>query len=285
MGYLKNHPLLNTLWQSIKSWMDSDPFTQSAATSYYAIFSLPGLLILVIGIAGLFFNQTQVEHEITRQISETFGLDAAENIAVIMEKTRKFGQDPFMIVLGVGTLFFAATGVFVQLQRALNKVWKLDPRRTKSYLKFIKMRLISLSMIIVIGFLLMLSLTLTTVLTAVITWLSAYIPTLLIEGFLALNIVLSWMLTTFLFALMYYVMPDTRVSFKHCIYGGILTAFLFEIGESMLNLYFSGIKPESAFGATGFLILVMIWVFYSCNIVLLGAQFTKTYSDRSHTKD
>ena len=269
---------IQTFITAFKNWLASDPYTQSAAASYYAIFSLPGLVILIVGFAGLFLNETQVEGEIIGHITQTFGEDAAKNVAGIVERTKNIGNDPLMIVLGVSTLLFAATGVFVQLQRSLNKIWGLSANRTKSYLKFIKMRLISLSMIIVVGFLLMISLTITTVLTVIATWLSAYLPDVIIEWMIALNTVLSWGLTTLLFAMMYYVMPDARSPFKHCLYGGLLAALLFEIGESGLGLYFSHAKPDSAFGATGFLILMMIWVFYSCMILLLGAHYTKAQS-------
>jgi membrane protein len=277
---LKDNHILETIIQTFKNWNDSDPFTHSAATSYYAIFSLPGLLILVIGFVGLFLSETQVEGVIMDQVTATFGYNAADRIYAIMEKTKEFGNDPIAIVIGASTLFFAATGVFVQLQRALNKIWGVGKYATKNYLKFIKMRLISLSMIIVIGFLLMLSLTITTLLTAVATWLSAYLPDVVIEGLIAMNTAISWGITTLLFSAMYFVMPDTRVKFKHCLSGGLLAAILFEIGESALNFYFSQAQPESAFGATGFLILIMVWVFYSCNILLLGAHYTKVRSDK-----
>ncbi|PCI01836.1 MAG: ribonuclease BN [Alphaproteobacteria bacterium] len=271
--------------KTFKQWIANDPLTQSAATSYYAIFSLPGLLILIVGFTGLFLKKNVIEAEISHTITETFGANAAENIQIIVERTKIIGDDPLMILVGFMTLFLAATGVFMQLQRSLNVIWGIKNKKTKSYIKYLKMRLISLSMIVVIGFLLMMSLTITTALTAIATWLSSYIPAIFLELVLSLNILISWSIITLLFTIIFSVMPDARTKFKYCLAGGLLSAMMFKLGESALQYYFSQIKPDSAFGATGFLVLIMIWVFYSCNILLLGANYTKILAGRSVKKD
>jgi len=279
--------MIKTLKTTFKNWLNDDPFTQSAAAAYYAIFSLPGLLIIVMALAAIFFDQQLVEQQVLGQIKKSLGADTAHSIGEIVKETQKGDRDIWGIVIGIATLAFGATGLFAHLQRCLNKIWEVEIKKSAGILKVIQDRLISFSLIIVIGFLLLISLSLTAALTMFGDWIAKAFSEEWLFVLYPVNFIISISIVCSLFSLMYKILPDAIVPWRAAIMGGLLSAILFTIGEAALNMYFEMAEPQSSFGAAGSVILLMLWVSYSCMIILVGAEFSKAYTqekDDLHAK-
>ena len=267
-----------TLALAIKNWLHDDPFTQSAAAAYYAIFSLPGLMIIIMALAALFFDQEQIETQVLNDISNTLGANTADSIEQIVESTQQEDRDRWAMIIGLATLFFGATGLFVQLQRSLNHIWEVEVKKSTELWDFLKSRLISFGLILVIGFLLLISLTITTALTVFGEWVASHFSPKWAFMLAFLNFGLSLLTITTLFTLIFKILPDAKVQWSVAFLGGALSAVLFTIGQYMMNFYFEWVEPQSSFGAAGSIILLMIWVFYSCMILTIGAEFSRTYA-------
>ncbi len=264
--------------RTIRSWLSNDPFSQSAAAAYYATFSLPGLLIIIMGIAAIFFDQRSVEREVLGHIRNMLGVDVARSVGEIVDETQRNDRDIWAMAIGGFTLLFGATGLFAQLQKSLNFIWKVEVKKNVGFLKFMKHRATAFGVVVAIGFLLMISLSINAALSALGDWLETQIPGYWLFWLYALNMAASYFIISFLFALIFKVLPDAQVKWKFSLVGGVFSATLFSIGEYGLNLYFKLAEPQSAFGAAGSVILLMLWVSYSCLILLLGAEFAKACS-------
>ncbi len=269
-----------TLKDTFNEWNDSDAMRDSASLAYYAIFSIPGLLIIIIWIAGYFFGQEAIRGEIADQIGSMMGDDVATSIQEMIASALIDKKNVFMKIVGVFSLVFGATTIFFQLQKSLNKLWDVQPAPKKAIIKFVLDRANSLGMILVIGFLLMI----TMVLSSVISLLNNVIMgSLGVETYIlmeVINYVLGFALVSLVFAFMFKVLPDVEISWKAVWTGAILTAVLFNIGKLLLSLYFAELKPTSAFGKAGTIILIMMWINYSCMLIFFGAEFTKVYSKK-----
>ena len=267
-----------TLKQTFKEWTDSDATRASASLAYYAIFSIPGLLIIIIWIAGNFFGEEAIRGEITNQFGSMMGADVAKSIEELITSALIDKQNIFMKVVGVFSLVFGATTIFFQLQKALNDLWDVQPAPKKAIVKFLLDRANSLGMILVIGFLLMI----TMVLSSAISLLNNFITFRLgLETYILMeivNYVIGFILVVAVFAFMFKVLPDVEISWRSVWVGALLTAVLFTIGKMLLSLYFGELKPTSAFGKAGTIILIMMWINYSCMLIFFGAEFTKVYS-------
>ena len=267
-----------TLKQTFKEWTDSDATRASASLAYYAIFSIPGLLIIIIWIAGNFFGEEAIRGEITNQFGSMMGADVAKSIEELITSALIDKQNIFMKVVGVFSLVFGATTIFFQLQKALNDLWDVQPAPKKAIVKFLLDRANSLGMILVIGFLLMI----TMVLSSAISLLNNFITFRLgLETYILMeivNYVIGFILVVAVFAFMFKVLPDVEISWKSVWVGALLTSVLFTVGKMLLSLYFGELKPTSAFGKAGTIILIMMWINYSCMLIFFGAEFTKVYS-------
>ena len=273
---------LNFFWEVLKEtfneWNDSSASRDSASIAYYAIFSIPGLLIIIIWIAGNFFGQEAIQGQISAQINSILGTEASKSIESMIASALIDKDNIIMKTVGVFALIFGATTVFFQLQKSLNTLWDIEAAPKKAILKFILDRANSLGMILVIGFLLMI----TMVLSSAISLLNNYITYRLgLETYILMelvNYVIGFILVVLVFAFMFKVLPDVEISWKSVWLGAILTAVLFTLGKFLLSLYFSELKPTSVFGTAGTIVLIMMWINYSCMLVFFGAEFTKVYS-------
>lgn len=273
---------LRFFWETLKEtfteWNNSDATRDSASLAYYAIFSIPGLLIIIIWIAGHFFGQEAIRGEIGDQIGSMMGADAAKSIEELIASGLIDKQNIFMKVVGVFSMVFGATTIFFQLQKSLNKLWDVEPAPKQAILKFLLDRANSLGMILVIGFLLMI----TMVLSSAISLFNNFITYQLgLETYILMEVVnyaIGFALVVLVFAFMFKVLPDVEISWKAVWSGAILTAVLFTIGKLLLGLYFGELKPTSAFGKAGTVILIMMWINYSCMLIFFGAEFTKVFS-------
>jgi membrane protein len=267
--------------ETYQEWNAKEPFELSAVIAYYAIFSLPGLLIIVIGIAGFFFGEQAVKGEVANQISKMLGKEAANGIQEMIVNSYKSNSSLMATIIGVATLLFGATGVFFQLQKSLNKLWNVKADPKAGIKKLILDRATSFGIILALGFLLLVSLVLTTILSVLSNWISHVFPEFMLVLFIVLNFIVSFGFITVLFALIFKVLPDVKIRWKPVWIGSIVTAVLFEIGRFALEIYFAKANPGSTYGAAGSVILILLWVSYSCMMLFFGAEFTQVYARRS----
>lgn len=260
------------------AWNAADPFRQSAIIAYYAIFSIPPLLVIIIAAAGLAFGKEAVQGEVSRQISSAIGSDTAKQIEEMIANASAKESSIWAAIISVVTLIFGATGVFTQLQTSLNQVWEVKVVAKKKWLKTVKDRLFSFGLILSIGFLMLISLLLTTLLAAFSEWIKAHLPEFMLFVFQLVNFLISFITISVLFGLMFKILPDARIRWKDVGIGAMVTALLFIIGKFALGIYFGKASPGSTYGAAGSIVLIMLWVSYSCMIVFFGAEFTKQYA-------
>lgn len=272
--------IFSMLKATYSEWNEDEPFRQSAVIAYYSIFSLPALLIIIINAVGLIYGEEAVRGQISAQIGSFVGDEAATQVEDIIASTSQQSNNFFAIVIGIGTLLFGATGVFYQLQQSLNQVWEVELKPKTGYTKLAIDRATSLGVILAIGFLLLVSLVLTAVLSALGDWIERQLPDFMLYLFQAVNFLVPLVVITLLFALIYKVLPDVKISWHAVWVGAIVTALLFSLGKSAIGFYFGKANPASAFGAAGSIILILLWVNYSALIVLFGAEFTQVYARR-----
>ncbi|MEP2236942.1 MAG: YihY/virulence factor BrkB family protein [Maribacter sp.] len=268
------------LVKTFNSWMAKEPFQISAVIAYYAILSLPGLLIMILELVGSIWGKDIVEGELFSEISSAMGSDTAESIREMIMYRGNDNTSMIATVLGVGVLIYGATGVFYQLQNALNDIWKAEPKYTNEILSTLFMRLKGFGFILIFGFLLLISFVVTSFLSAFSKQLSKLLPNGVLEIGFGLDLLISLGFIYLLFGAMFKYLPSTYVRWKAVKVGAALTALLFLIGKYALAFYFGKAEPGSTYGAAGSIILVMLWVSYSSLIVTFGAQFTKIYSDK-----
>ncbi|TSJ46570.1 YihY/virulence factor BrkB family protein [Fluviicola chungangensis] len=278
----KKRTLLKNLYAitkaTVKNWWKADPFRQSAVVAYYAVFSIPALLVIVIAVAGLVFGEDAVRGEVSEQIKGALGNETAKSIENIIANVSAQKSSVIATIIGIATLIIGSTGVFTELQISLNQIWGVQVVVKKKWLKTIKSRLFSFGLVLSLGFLMLVSLLLTTGLEALSEMIRDrfpdFVPFLLkVAGF-----VLSFGVITVLFALMFKVLPDAKIKLRDVWIGAMVTTLLFILGKFGLGIYFAKASPGSAYGAAGSIILVMLWVSYSCMILFLGAEFTKQYA-------
>jgi membrane protein len=264
--------------ETFKQWSEREPFNNSIIIAYYTIFSLPGLLVIIINITGYFFEREQVTSQISSQIQGIVGGDSAKDIEEIVGNASKSEGSTLASILSVLTLMFGATGVFYQLQQILNKMWEVKPKPKGKFLKLIKDRVFSFGLILVVGFLLLVSLVLSAAITSLTDWASSYIPEALMVVFGFVDILVSVGVITVLFAAIYKFLPDAKIRWKEVWTGALVTAILFTVAKFLLGLYFSHSNPGSTYGAAGSIILIMLWVSYAGLILLFGAEFTQVHA-------
>jgi membrane protein len=273
---------LKDLWQvtrkAVAAWWEADPFRQSAVIAYYAIFSIPALLVIIITVAGWAFGQDAIQGEVSDQIAGAVGIETANDIEEMIAKAGERKSSVWAAIISIVTLIFGATGVFAQMQTSLNQIWEVKAVAEKAWLKTIKDRLFSFGLIISIAFLLLISLVISSLLSAFGDWMQSYMPDFILVIFQLLNFIISLGVISVLFALMYKILPDAKVKWRYIWIGAIATSLLFTVGKTALGFYFGQAEPASTYGAAGSVVLIMLWVSYSCMIVFLGAEFTKQYA-------
>ncbi len=263
---------------TFKKWKENDPFRQSAVIAYYAIFSLPALLVLIINIIGSFFGKEALTGEISHQVEGIMGAETAEQVSDIVTKAGEVKAGIISSIIAIITIIFGATGVFVQLQQTLNQIWGVKQKPNNGFFVMLKNRLFSFGLIISIGFLLLISLAVSSVLAAFSHWLEAVFSEGIAYLFFILEFIISFTVISVLFSLMFKVLPDVKMRWRNVLVGSCLTGVLFIIGKYGLSFYFGKAEPASVYGAAGSIILILLWVSYSSMIVFFGAEFTKQYA-------
>jgi len=261
-------------------FIDKNPFRESAAISYYAIFSLPGLLFIITTLMTYFFGHPEVLAHFKTQLSSAFGAGTAAQIQNMIIAAGNIKHSFWPTVLGVVIIIIGATGVFEQFRQSLNTIWDVNVKVAGlGVWHAIKTRLLSFGIILSIAFLLNVSLLISAILSAFGSWLAYHFSKAFFTAVWAANEVLSFILITALFALLLKFMPEIKIRWRYVWMGAFVTAFLFEIGKFILAFYFGKSNPETGYGAAGSLILIMLWVYYSSLIVLYGAEFTRVYAE------
>ena len=273
--------VIRLLERSFKEWKADGCPRMAAAMSYYTIFSLPPLLLIVLTITGVFVEPSEVEGRIEREMSSVLGAQGARQVqSMIRSVNRPDSGGPHVVVLGILGLLVGATGAFAQLQEALNRAWEVKPDPDKGGIRNMLMkRVLSLGMVLTIVFLLLVSLLISAVLSAFGDWIAAFLPGVLSRAFLRVaDLAVSVGVISLLFALIFKILPDAEVAWSSVWVGGLGTAILFVAGKFLLGVYFARSDPGEAFGAAGSLALIMVWVYYSSMILFFGAEFTQAWA-------
>jgi membrane protein len=277
----KFHEIALPFRQAFAKWYSRDPFHESAVIAYYAILSMPGLFALIIATAGYFLGKEAVIVQLRDQISAAAGTEIADQVQAMIRNVHQSHLSIGGAIISIVTTLVGATGVFAQLQASLNAIWEVKPNPAQSGIwSFCRGRLFSFGLILAISFLLLLSLVIGSILAAMSKWTQANLPAHLMFLFQTADGMVSFVLVSVLFAMMFKFLPDTRVDWKHVWKGAFLTGLLFEVGKIALALYFAKAEPGSAYGAAGAVILILLWVSYSSMVVFFGAELTKAYSEQ-----
>lgn len=257
--------------------MNNDPFQQSAVIAYYTLFSLPSLLVIIISTAGYFFGREAVQNQITGEIGQFIGQGTSEAIETMISNAFLEGGSIFTMIFGLAMLIFGATGAFFQLKRAMNKIWGVREKK-ENFKRMILDRVISFGMIIAIGFMLIVSLVISALVTALSGYISTYAPDITAVALDIFNFLISYIFVGFLFASVFKLLPDVKIRWKTTFVGASMTTILFLVGEYALGFYFGQSNPASVYGGASSVVLILIWVYYSCMIMFFGAEFTVQYA-------
>lgn len=265
---------IEILKETGRSFVADKAMRLSAALAYYSIFSLGPLLIVAISMAGTIFGEKAARGAVKAELTGSIGPEAAEAVQEMIKGINASGKSGLMAIVGFGILLLSASGVFAQLKDAMNTVWNIRPKEGRGILALAWDRLLSLTMVLVIGFLLLVSLVLSATVNATVNWLGPVLPVHPVM-FLMLNAVISLAVVTLLFAMIFKILPDADIRWRDVWEGAFITSCLFALGKYLLAIYLSHQGGKSAYGAAGAFILVLSWVYYSANILLLGAEFTE----------
>lgn len=270
----------NLLKQTVVEWIEDKVPRLGAALAFYSMLSLGPLLLLALAAAGLIFGHEAAQGKIVDQIQGMIGPDGARAVQdMIADSAEKKDTGIIATAIGMGTLLVAASGVFGQLQDAMNTIWEVKPKKGRGIWGFIQDRFLSFTMVLGTGFLLLISLLLNTFLSAIGEYATGQFAELALI-MQAVNFIVSFGVVSLLFALIFKYIPDVRVAWHDVWIGAILTAFLFTIGKFAIGFYLGHSSMSSSYGAAGSLVVVLIWVYYSSQILFFGAEFTQVYSNR-----
>ncbi|HEY3569255.1 MAG TPA: YihY/virulence factor BrkB family protein [Thermoanaerobaculia bacterium] len=272
-------PGFELIKDSFKEWQKDGALDLGAALAYYAIFSLAPLLLVALAVAGLLWDRGQIQSQLIGQVQGLMGPQGAQAVQTMLANAGQHGKGVIATVLALVTILFGATGVFVQLQNALNKIWNVEAKPGLGIWSFVKTRLISFGMVLGIGFLLLVSLVISTAVSALGKWATGLMPgseTLM----QVVTFVVSFAFITLLFAMMFKFLPDVEIGWRDVWVGAVAMALLFTLGKFLIGLYLGKSSVASTYGAAGSLVIVLLWIYYSSQILFLGAEFTQVYATR-----
>jgi membrane protein len=275
---------LKAIWsitrQSFVDFIDNKVFKLSAALAFYTIFSLPAMLIIIISVSDIFYGRAAIEGTLYHQISGFVGSEAAEQVQQTIRNAAISPDSRFATIVGIVTLLFGATSVFSEIQDSINHIWKLKakPRKGKGFLRMLINRLLSFSLVVSLGFLLLVSLLINGAMDAFLSRLTRTFPELTVITIYIFNLILTFGITTLLFGMIFKVLPDARIKWKHVRAGALTTALLFMAGKFLIGYYLGHSQLSTAYGTAGSVIVMLLWVYYSAMILYFGAVFTHVYA-------
>lgn len=268
---------MSLLKKTFEEFSNDRALKLGASLSYYTIFSMPPLLVIIISITGFFYGMEAVKGEIFGQIRALIGDESAKQVQEIIKNVALSKDNLLATILGFITLLFGASGVFAEIQDSINYIWALKAKPKRGLIKMVMNRLVSFSMIVTVGFLLLVSLVVNAFLEVLINRLQALFSNgvWLVYG---VNLLLTFVIITLLFSIIFRVLPDGKVAWKDTLVGAVFTAVLFMIGKSLIGLYLGNSEVSTTYGAAGSVIIILLWVYYSAIILYFGAEFTKVYA-------
>lgn len=272
------------LKDTFNAFSDDNAMRMSAALAYYTIFSLAPLLLIIIWLMGFFFGEQAIEGQVFQELNNIVGKESAKLIQEFIQGVSLAGKSGLAIIIGIGTLVAGATKVFVEIQSSINSIWGVRAKPTKGWLKLIVDRVLSFSVIIGLGFLLIVSLTVNIIIDYLSGFLIQYFPdtTLFFAGLI--NNSISFIVIAILFGAIFKFLPDAEIKWSYVRRGAIFTTILFILGKYLIGLYMQFTAPASAYGAAGSMIIILLWIYYTSAILFFGAEFTQIYA-RRHSED
>jgi len=275
-GYWRQ--IWKVLGATIMGFINDNGMKLSASLAYYTIFSIAPLLIIIISIAGLVWGHDAATHKLYPQIAGYVGAKAAIQIEDILKSLQLSGRSTMAVVIGVIVLFLGASGIFIEIQDSLNIIWRVRAKPKRGWLKFIQNRFLSFSLIIGLGFLLLVSLLVNFITNALSGWIDKFLPIadLVFKG---VNLGITFIVISALFSIIFKFLPDVKIRWKDVRTGAFFTAVLFMIGQYGINLYIQYTAKSSAYGAAGSILVVMLWIYYTSVILYIGAEFTQVYAE------
>jgi len=255
----------------------------SAALSYYTIFSLAPMLLVMISVLSIFFGREAIQGQVFSQIHDLVGNDAARQLQEILKNASLSDKSGVAAAVGIGTLLIGATGVFAEIQSSINYIWSIEARPAKGWLKYLKTRLLSFSLILTLGFLLLVSLGVNAIVDLLGQQLAKYFSEASVIFFYVVNLAVTLLVITTLFAVIFKVLPDGKIRWRECFVGAAFTAILFGIGKFGISFYIGQSDLGVTYGASASIIILLTWVYYSSIILYFGAEFTKIYANTQGT--
>ena len=268
------------LKQTVLNFIEDDSFSYASSIAFYTIFSMPAILIISLSVGAAFYERDVVQDELINQVARLVGEKSAAEIESILANAALDSTGTIAKIVGIATLIFSATTVFISLQTSLNKIWGIKPKPERGFIKYLLDRLLSLAMVISIGFLLLVSLIIDTALVVVQQSLSRLLEGWTLYFVTTLNVVLSLLLVTLIFALLFKVLPDAKIKWRDVWVGAAVTTGFFALGKYLIGFYLGNSSFNSAYGAAGSLVIILIWVYYSTVIFLFGAELTSVYAEK-----
>jgi len=266
------------LKNSFKGFGDDKVTKMSGSLAYYTVFSMAPLLIMIIALCGIFLGREAVEGKIYGQLAGFVGADTAAQLQEIIKKASLAGKSRIAAIIGGITLLIGATTVFAEIQDSINTIWGLKPKPKKGWLKMLQNRFLSFSVIVSLGFLLLVSLGVTSLIEGLSERLRSHFPDVTVVVFYIINLVLTLIVVTAIFAVIFKVLPDANIKWRDVWSGAIATSILFILGKFAISFYISKSEVGSTYGTAGSLVVLLLWVYYSSIILYFGAEFTKAYA-------
>ncbi|HOZ50510.1 MAG TPA: YihY/virulence factor BrkB family protein, partial [Chitinophagaceae bacterium] len=280
----KTKIILNAIFELLKetfsSFSENKVMKLSASLAYYTIFSMGPLLIVIISLCGLLFSKQAVEGKLYDILKNFVGSDTAFSLQTMIERVGKDDQSFIAGIIGFVVLMLGATSIFSEIQDSINIIWGIQAKPKKNWIKYLQNRFLSFSVIVSLGFLLLITLLISSLIEMVSNNLSLYFPNTTIIVFYVINLLLTIFISTLIFGTIFKVLPDARIKWKDIFAGALVTSVLFLIGKFAISFYISHTDVGSAFGAAGSLVVLLVWAYYSSVILYLGAEFTKAYASK-----
>jgi len=271
--------IFRLLVDSFTQFLDYKGLKLSAALSYYTIFALAPMLLVMISVVGVFFGREEIQGEVFHQIQDLVGTSVAQYVEQILMNAQLAEKSGLAATIGIGTLLIGATGVFVEMQDSINFIWSIQSKPEKGWLGFLKNRLISFSMIIGLGFLLIVALGVNALVQVLSRPLLEYVSANSVYLFTLINNTVVFMVITILFATVFKVLPDGVIRWKEALVGAVFTALLFILGKFLIGFYLGQSNLGAIYGASASIVILLSWVYYSSIILYYGAVFTKVYAE------
>ncbi|MVN92045.1 YihY/virulence factor BrkB family protein [Mucilaginibacter aquatilis] len=275
--YLKS--LWKVLMATFSGFSNDNGLKLSASLAYYTIFSIAPLLILILSLAGIFLGPDAASSKLYAQINQYVGGDAAKQIQDIVKNLQFSGKSGVALISGIATLLLGASSIFLEIQDSINTIWRVKAKPKKGWLKMLQNRFLSFSLIISLGFLLLASLIVNLIVSAIGSQLTRFLPAITERLIEVINLGVSFIVISILFGIIFKFLPDVKIKFKDVRSGAFFTAILFMIGQFAISLYLKYSAQGSAYGAAGSVIIILVWIYYTAAILYIGAEFTQVYAE------